>query len=109
MRFAGAKSRQRGASTVTGAVVVVVVGQHAAEERAETGETGADDAEGLFGRGPEGWGDAGVGLVGDAELFEACDAEDGGDEDAGGWVSAVLVGLGVEGGRGGEVGYAQHS
>lgn len=53
------------------------------EERAEDGEAGADDADGLFDGGPHRGGKDGVGDIIEVDLGEGGDADDRGDADAG--------------------------
>ncbi len=47
-----------------------------AKERAEDGEAGADDADGLFDGGPHGGGENGVGYVVEVDFGEGGDPDD---------------------------------
>lgn len=61
--------------------------QQTCEERGEDGKTGADDADGLLDRAPDGGGDEGVGDVCGDDFCESGHADDGRYDDAGNVVS----------------------
>lgn len=65
------------------AAAAMAVCEDFTEERAQDGETGADDADGLFDGGPHGGGEDGVGYVIEVDFGEGGDADDRGDADAG--------------------------
>lgn len=57
------------------AAAAMAAGENLAKERAEDGEAGADDADGLFDGGPHGGGKDGVGYVVEVDLGEGGDPD----------------------------------